>query len=244
MNETSSSSLNEFAPEPATTIAADSLPQESVASASTTITPDLPPPPTDVPFTAVDAAEVAQSSILDGTTPSTISQTGDFAAAGLVNWWPAGIVTIALENIHLTTALPWGPTIIAWVVASRLALLPLQVNLLRAQLRMHAIAPQMEKLGFRRSAAVQMRDLQEMARLGAETKELNNKAGVKPSAMLIPALANVTVQLGTFLAVKRICEAQFAPLTVSGLSFLPDLTVPNHLAAVAATSGIILSLQV
>lgn len=162
-------------------------------------------------------------------------QYGDLSALGLVSWTPAGLSRWLLELIQVSTGLPWFHTIVGFVVVTRLALVPLQIISMRHQMRLVPITPELERIRAEISAAT---DMLSKRRAALKQSQLYERAGVKLSVVTALPIATMITQIGVWMGIRKLCELPLEQMTVSGVSFLPDLTVPDPMFAILASLSI------
>ncbi|KAH6912045.1 inner membrane protein OXA1L [Coprinopsis sp. MPI-PUGE-AT-0042] len=165
---------------------------------------------------------------------------GDFTALGLSSWSPIGIITWSYEILQVSTGLPWFWTIVAGSALWRLVCVPLAMANIRSSARLKPYQPAVLAARERMSKAQGSRDAIELQKASAEMKSIYRQADVNPvTGMILPMVLQLPIQIGTFFALRRVCEAGLQQLTDSGVSihmnvpwagdvaWLQDLTVAD-----------------
>lgn len=211
-------------PAPITAEATTSTPSEAVSAAASAPV-SLPTETTStVAETASTVADTASSTLDAIHTPL---QYGDFSALGLAHWTPSGLVQWTMEIINTTTHLPWFWTIVAGTAFWRLLVLPVSVHGLRNTSRLQPYQAEIQKVQAEMSEAAKSNDLILRQKTALKLKGIYEKAGVSVAGGLLVPLVQIPVTLGMFFGVKSMCSLPVEQLKWSGVSFLPDLTVPD-----------------
>ena len=194
-----------------------------------------------IPAEAV--APVSQSDALDTLTALTPLQYGDLAALGLAGWSPAGLSSWMLELINVSAGLPWFHTIIAGTVLSRLLLLPFSIKQLRNSAALAPHQPRLIELKEELDKAYKTGDKLAVQRVALKQRKVYEESGVSMLPMLLLPFVQLPVSLGMFFGVKRLCALPLEQLHSSGVSFLPDLTVPDPYYILPIASAVLMNLQ-
>lgn len=194
-----------------------------------------------IPAEAV--APVSQSDALDTLTALTPLQYGDLAALGLAGWSPAGLSSWMLELINVSAGLPWFHTIIAGTVLSRLLLLPFSIKQLRNSAALAPHQPRLIELKEELDKAYKTGDKLAVQRVALKQRKVYEESGVSMLPMLLLPFVQLPVSLGMFFGVKRLCALPLEQLHWSGVSFLPDLTVPDPYYILPIASAVLMNLQ-
>lgn len=218
-----------------------SAPPEVASSAPishTTPTAEAIPAEAIAPF-----PPLSQPDALDTLATLTPLQYGDLAALGLTSWFPSGWSTWMLELINVSTGLPWFHTIIAGTIASRLLLLPLSINQLRNSAKLAPHQPRLMELKEELNQAYKTGDKLELQRIALQQRKVYEESGVSMLPMLAMPFLQLPVTLGMFFGIKHLCALPLEQLHWSGVSFLPDLTVPDPYFILPIASAVLMNLQ-
>jgi len=170
-------------------------------------------------------------------------QYGDLAALGLAGWSPAGLSSWMLELINVSTGLPWFHTIVAGTLVSRLLLLPFSLKQLRNSAALAPHQPRLLELKQELDRAYRSGDKLAVQRVALKQRRVYGESGVSMVPMLLLPFVQLPVSLGMFFGVKRLCALPLEQLHHSGVSFLPDLTVPDPYYILPITSAVLMNLQ-
>ena len=151
-----------------------------------------------------------------------------------------------MEIIQATTGLPWFWTIVGTTVIARLVVFPFAVMSIRNAALVAPHQAKFDKLRDEITRARASRDSAQMQRALLKQQLLYQKLGVSMSGMIFPPLAQLPVTLGLFFGIKKLCDLPLEQLKWSGVSFWPDLTVPDptYILPIVATGVMNLSLSV
>jgi YidC/Oxa1 family membrane protein insertase len=170
-------------------------------------------------------------------------QYGDLAALGLAGWSPAGLSSWMLELINVSMGLPWFYTIIAGTLVSRLLLLPFSLKQLRNSAALTPHQPRLLELKQDLDKAYRTGDKLAVQRVALKQRRVYEESGVSMVPMLLMPFVQLPVTLGMFFGVKRLCALPLEQLHHSGVSFLPDLIVPDPYYILPITSAVLMNLQ-
>lgn len=166
-------------------------------------------------------------------------QYGDFASIGLANWNPAGLIRWTFELLNVSTGMTWFWTIVAGTVIWRLVALPFFLKTGRATAKLAPIREDVQRITTETRDAMRSGDKEAIMRSNAELKALYASTGYNPLTPVVSAVAQATISIGSFFAVKGICEHPVVQLTQSGFAMIPDLTVaPQSLALPMVLVGV------
>ncbi|KAI5119259.1 hypothetical protein M0805_007262 [Coniferiporia weirii] len=171
------------------------------------------------------------------------TQYGDMAALGLVSWSPAGFFPWLLEVTQVTTGLPWWGAIILTTIGARAALLPLIVRGQRTQGRLAPIQPLLAEVRQKADKARADGDKMAMQQAMLQQQGILKKAGVNPLDQILTSVAQVCVQIGFFIGLRRMCTVPVEQLTVGGFGWITDLTVPDPLFIMPVVNFALINLQ-
>lgn len=170
---------------------------------------------------------------------------GDLASLGFAHWTPAGLCQWGMELIQVSTGMPWFWAIVATTLATRLIILPFNINSLRITARLAPFQPRLTELRDKMSG-ISNRDPIALQRISLQQKKIYEEAQVSMlQPLMVPAL-QLPLSLGMFFGIKKLCALPLLQLQVGGLSFLPDLTVadPTYLLPIAMAALINVQLSV
>jgi YidC/Oxa1 family membrane protein insertase len=195
---------------------------------------------------ASDAVTASTSNSLIDTVAQLPLQYGDLAALGLTGWGPAGLCRSFIEVFHVATGMPWFWTIVGTTVIARLVIFPFTVKSIRNAARMAPHQAEFDKLRAEINAARLSKDSAQMQRAVIKQQLMYKKIGVSVGGMMLPPLMQIPVTLGMFFGIKKMCDLPVEQLKWSGVSFWPDLTVPDptYILPIVTTAIMNLSLTV
>jgi YidC/Oxa1 family membrane protein insertase len=215
-----------------------------VASSAPISHPTTPTAEATIPAEAVaPASPLSQSDALDTLAALTPLQYGDLAALGLAGWSPAGVSSWMLELINVSTGLPWFHTIIAGTVCARLLLLPFSIKQLRNSAALAPHQPRLMELKEELDQVYKTGDKLAVQRVALKQRKVYEESGVSMLPMLLMPFVQLPVTLGMFFGVKGLCALPLEQLHWSGVSFLPDLTVPDPYYILPIVSAVLMNVQ-
>ena len=230
------------APPPSTpTPPAEALVPEPVVPAAVTAT--TPPPPAAVDDAVTQVAALSQSDTLDTLAALAPLQYGDLAALGLAGWSPAGLSSGLLELVNVSMGLPWFHTIVAGTLLSRLLLVPFSIKQLRNSSALAPHQPRLLELKEELNRAYKTGDKIGVQRVALKQRRVYEESGVSMLPMLLMPFVQLPVTLGMFFGVKRLCALPLEQLHWSGVSFLPDLTVPDPFYVLPIAAAVLMNVQ-
>jgi YidC/Oxa1 family membrane protein insertase len=189
------------------------------------------------------ASPLSQSDALDTLAALTPLQYGDLAALGLSGWSPSGLSSWMLELINVSTGMPWFYTIIAGTVFARLLLLPFSIKQLHNSAALAPHQPRLIELKEELEKAYKAGDKLAVQRVALRQRKVYEESGVSMLPMLLMPFVQLPVTLGMFFGVKRLCALPLEQLHWSGVSFLPDLTVPDPYYVLPIASAVLMNIQ-
>jgi len=189
------------------------------------------------------ASSLSQPDALDTVAALTPLQYGDLAALGLAGWTPAGLSSWMLELINVSTGMPWFHTIIAGTLFARLLLLPFSIKQLRNSAALAPYQPRLIELKEELDRAYKTGDKIGVQRVALQQRKVYEESGVSMLPMLLLPFVQLPVTLGMFFGTKRLCALPLEQLHWSGVSFLPDLTVPDPYYVLPIASAVLMNLQ-
>ena len=80
-------------------------------------------------------------------------------------------------------------------------------------------------------------------RVALKQRKVYEESGVSMLPMLLMPFVQLPVTLGMFFGIKRLCVLPFEQHHWSGVSFLPDLTVPDPYYVLPIASAVLMNLQ-
>jgi len=80
-------------------------------------------------------------------------------------------------------------------------------------------------------------------RVALKQRKVYEESGVSMLPMLLMPFVQLPVTLGMFFGIKRLCALPLEQLHWSGVSFLPDLTVPDPYYVLPIASAVLMNLQ-
>ncbi|KAF4588739.1 Mitochondrial inner membrane protein oxa1 [Pleurotus pulmonarius] len=235
---------------------------DSVAASSSTpleVAPIAETPSTsasvavDSAATSPETTETAVSSVVDSLpldAPTTLLASppplefGDLAALGLISYTPAGFIRWSFELINVTTALPWFHTIVVGSLLWRALLTPFVIQNLQNTARLQPIQPKLLELRDEMKRASESGDRLAMQRCALKQKKIYGDAGVSMGKMMLTPFIQLPVTLGLFFGVRKMCSLPVEQLKESGLSWLPDLTVPDPLGLLPWVLMVVVNIQI
>ncbi|CAL1698243.1 unnamed protein product [Somion occarium] len=192
--------------------------------------------------TVVDGASIASDVIssVPAVLPSPMNY-GDLAALGLISWSPAGVTRWGMEALHVSTGLPWGWTIVAATVLTRVVLFPFSVMQLRNTARM---APHQAEINALREELNQARGNKlAIQRAMLKQQMLNKKMGVNMLSVALTPFIQLPVTLGMFFGVKKLCDIGLEQLKTSGWEWLPNLTLADPTFILPIATTVVMNMQ-
>ncbi|KAI0248363.1 60Kd inner membrane protein-domain-containing protein [Lactifluus subvellereus] len=148
-----------------------------------------------------------------------------------------------LELVNVSTGLPWFHTIVAGTLLSRLLLLPFSVKQLRNSAALAPHQPRLLELKEELNRAYQAGDQLGVQRVALKQRRVYEESGVSMLPMLLMPFVQLPVTLGMFFGLKRLCVLPLEQLHWSGVSFLPDLTIPDPYYVLPIASAVLMNLQ-
>jgi YidC/Oxa1 family membrane protein insertase len=148
-----------------------------------------------------------------------------------------------LELVNVSTGLPWFHTIIAGTILSRLLLLPFSIKQLRNSAALAPHQPRLMELKEELDKAYKTGDKLAVQRVALRQRKVYEESGVSMLPMLLMPFVQLPVTLGMFFGVKRLCALPLEQFHWSGVSYLPDLTVPDPYYALPIAAAVLMNLQ-
>jgi YidC/Oxa1 family membrane protein insertase len=148
-----------------------------------------------------------------------------------------------LELVNVSTGLPWFHTIVAGTFLARLILLPFSVKQLRNSAALAPYQPRLLELKEELDRAYKSGDKIAVQRVALKQRTVYGESGVSMLPMLLIPFVQLPVTLGMFFSVKRLCTLPLEQLHWSGVSFLPDLTVPDPYYILPIAAAVLMNVQ-
>ena len=233
------------APPPPTPTPPETVIPEPVVPVSTPapVAATTPPTPAAADDALTQVAALPQSEMLDTFAALAPLQYGDLTALGLVGWSPAGLSTWLLELVNVSTGLPWFHTIIAGTLLSRLLLVPFSIKQLRNSSALAPHQPRLLELKEELNRAYKTGDKLGVQRVALKQRRVYEESGVSMLPMLLMPFVQLPVTLGMFFGVKKLCALPLEQLHWSGVSILPDLTVPDPFYVLPIAAAVLMNVQ-
>ena len=202
-----------------------------------------PPTPVIADDAVTQVAALPQSDTFDTLAALAPLQYGDLAALGLAGWSPAGLSSWLLELVNVSSGLPWFHTIIAGTLLSRLLLVPFSIKQLRNSAALAPHQPRLLELKAELERAYKTGDKLAVQRVALKQRRVYEESGVSMLPMLLLPFVQLPVTLGMFFGVKRLCALPLEQLHSSGVSILPDLTVPDPFYVLPIAAAVLMNAQ-
>ncbi|KAJ8489373.1 hypothetical protein ONZ45_g13615 [Pleurotus djamor] len=232
--------------------AAATIAPETRALSESQVVNEAVVPESPIPPTTGEAADVVLSSATSTTDQAVTTllssppplEYGDLAALGLISYTPAGVIRWSFELLQVTTALPWFHTIVVGSLLWRVLLTPFVVQNLQNTARLQPLQPKLLELREEMAKASQTGDRLAMQRCALKQKKIYGDAGVSMWKMLVTPFVQLPVTLGIFFGLKKMCNLPVEQLKDSGVSWLPDLTVPDPYGVLPWALMLVVNLQI
>ncbi|KDQ08911.1 hypothetical protein BOTBODRAFT_37444 [Botryobasidium botryosum FD-172 SS1] len=210
------------------------------ASSSSAAIPESPtaaPPTADPLATITDATAPLPPSI--DTLPTSLTDVvsvlstptgdalGDMAAAGLARWTPPGLVQMLLEQLHVTFSLSWAGAILAAVLLTRAAVLPVLFKVQVNNGRLAKINPELQLHMANAREAKEKGDQVAMTTAVLKAQTLLRENDANPARSMLGPLVQFPLALGFFFGIRGMCALPLESLKTGGLAWFTDLTIPD-----------------
>lgn len=192
-----------------------------------------PPPTGDETGAAATAApqEVLAAAAADPGTAAAVAATEPAFSI----FSPTSVLTAVLDSVHATTGLPWVLSIAATTVMVRTVLFPLTVKQMRMAGVMQKIGPELRAAQEKYQAVRQDPEKAQVQAL--EMQKLFKRHNYNPLAALLPALAQMPVFVGFFLALRSMVETR-PEMATQGALWFQDLTAADPYMALPVLSSL------
>jgi hypothetical protein len=137
---------------------------------------------------------------------------------------------------------PWFHTI-AGTVFARLILLPFSIKQLRNSAALAPHQPRLMKLKEELDKSYQSGDKLAVQRVALQQHKVYEESGVSMLPMLLMPFVQLPVTLGMFFGIQRLCALPLEQLHWSGVSCLPDLTLPDPYCILPIASAALMNMQ-
>ena len=161
-------------------------------------------------------------------------QYGDLSALGL---------GLSLLLLDLSSGLPWLHTIVAGTLLSRLLLVPFSIKKMRNSAALTPHQPRLLELKVELERAYKTGGKLAVQRVALKQRRVYEESGVSMLPMLLLPFVQLPVTLGMFFGVKRLCALPLEQLHSSGVSILPDLTVPDPFYVLPIAAAVLMNAQ-
>ena len=149
-----------------------------------------------------------------------------FSFMSVIKFAPSTIESI-LQNIHVTTDMPWWLTIVACTVIVRTALLPVVFYARKNSKRMSVFQPQILKYREESIAFSHAGDYTRVTEIRHKVKALYKEHGVKPWLSIMPVICQLVLISSFFFAIRGMTGAPIESLATGGAMWFMDLTIPD-----------------
>uniref|UniRef100_A0A0K0F5W6 Mitochondrial inner membrane protein OXA1L (inferred by orthology to a human protein) n=1 Tax=Strongyloides venezuelensis TaxID=75913 RepID=A0A0K0F5W6_STRVS len=149
---------------------------------------------------------------------------------GLFEWYkPTGYIRYAMEYCHLSFDIPWWGAIAATTITLRLLLFYVQVLTQRNVAIQSHYRDEMTEFQRRMRNAQLENDFRSLQLILLEQNTFMKEKGIKQSKQLFLMLANSSIFMSQFWAVKKFVTLSYPGFETGGLLWLQDLTIPDPL---------------
>lgn len=176
-----------------------------------------------------------------------VHRVGDFARAGLgLTSSPVGLLQSALEQIQVSSGLPWWQLVAATAFAMRLASLPFTVRLQQHAAAVVRIQPQLSLLSQQLVLARRAKDDAAMVALNAEIVSLFQRNKTSPVAQLKYLALQAPLFIVPIVAVRQMAMSGVASFSTGGALWFCDLTAVDawHVLPIANSFLFLASFEV
>ncbi|KAG8875599.1 Mitochondrial inner membrane protein oxa1 [Tulasnella sp. 331] len=239
----------------ATSTRTDSIPEHAISS-SPLLEPSVLLPagldtPDSVPSATTPSLDNALAPPIDGsitellTSPSANGDNiGDLASLGLGGWSPAGIVQTLLEQIHVTTGLPWWASILTLAAVIRIASLPLHIRVVANNSRMAYATKKVKEATEKIKASQAAGDKMALMKASMQMRQAYTDVGASPLVGLL-GLVQMPIGIAMFFGIKWMCNFPVESMKTGGLAWFTDLTMsdPTYVMPIISTAAFIAMLK-
>ncbi|CAJ0574119.1 unnamed protein product, partial [Mesorhabditis spiculigera] len=162
---------------------------------------------------------------------------------GLWSWWkPSSYFRWALESIHVHLDVPWWTTIICATVVLRLALIGVPIMSQKLVAKQSAHRKELDAFRLRIEDARKEGNMLEAQQVLLEQRDFLKSKDIKLGRQFVVMVANGSVFLTQFFALKKMIEVKYPGLSTGGTAWFPDLTVSDPYFALPIISAATLAL--
>lgn len=197
---------------------ASSTPENIKTIASVSEIPEPPPVPNLLEST--ELTEVVQSLAANGE-PT-------FASLGLGGWSPVGLVQNALEYLHVSFDVPWVGAFVIGTIVVRLAMFPLVILTQRHAAHMNNNMPEIQTLQLKMTEARQCGNQLESAKYAQEMMVFMKEKKINPLKTMLVPMVQAPFFISFFMGLRGMANCPVESMTVGGLWWFTDLTVPDQ----------------
>ena len=170
-------------------------------------------------------------------------QYGDMAALGLASWTPAGIIRWSMELLNVSTGMPWFWTIVVGSALWRLACVPWALKGLQVSARLAPLQPQIMELQKSITKSKVSQNPLELQKATQAISRFYKAHDINPLAGLV-SMIQLPITFGLFFGIQKMCSLPLEQLKISGLSFIPDLTVTDPTMILPIAMCVIINIQI
>ena len=153
-------------------------------------------------------------------------------------WGITSSIQWALEHFHIYTGLPWGFSILGFVVSIRMLLFPLYVRSNDMSVKFRALKSQTEPFVQKIREARAGGDRGEIVRANQEMVKQRRLLGLRFRPLLVPFI-QVPIGFGTFRLLRGMGSLPVPGLDTAGMLWFTDLTLKDPMFILPiATSAI------
>ncbi|KAG9012840.1 Mitochondrial inner membrane protein oxa1 [Tulasnella sp. JGI-2019a] len=213
--------------------------------------PSVPPPQPLYTSEAASATPVDAIPPIDGSIADLITtplangdHIGDLSSLGLGGWSPAGIVQTILEQIHVTTGLPWWASILTLAAVVRIASLPLHIRVVANNSRMAYATKRVKAATEKIKESQATGDKMALMKASMEMRQAYTDAGASPLVGLL-GLVQMPIGIAMFFGIKWMCNLPVESMKTGGLAWFTDLTMsdPTYVLPIVSTAAFVAMLK-
>ncbi|EGD74969.1 hypothetical protein PTSG_07193 [Salpingoeca rosetta] len=170
---------------------------------------------------------------------------GELQSVGLGSMsTPSGVVQNLLEFVAAQPGMSWFGGIVLSTIAIRTLMLPITVAMMRNNVTMMNLRPEMQLHADRIKQCAAQGDEEGKIAASQRLQELMKKNGVSPLKSLY-GFAQIPVFLSFFFALRSITGGEVASIKTGGYSFFTDLTAadPTYVLPVVTATTMLLSFE-
>lgn len=155
------------------------------------------------------------------------------------------MVQTLLEQIHVTTGMPWWATIITLAAVVRIASLPIHLRVTANNSRMAYATKRVKEATEKIKEARAMGDKSELMKASFMMQKAYTDVGASPLVGLW-GLIQLPIGLAMFFGLKGMCNLPVESMKTGGIQWFTDLTVsdPTFILPVISTAAFIAMIRV